>query len=221
MKKIFSFSLPNYKMQATFNKLALSSNCELAEKYEFLVELTTRCNRDNVRFALACSTLIFLKGIWSEFDDFDIIVHPDDCGKMRNLLYELGFMDAEIKNDQSIYCSTYFGKFYRGKIEIDLISEWGILGGGNSRYQYCYLESQITPLQINEELTVPLMPLEAQFILYRMLSWYQPERKIKADFIYLYFMSENGGIEHPDVFTDALNQKLPNMVRGEVESLTF
>lgn len=211
------FCLPNYKAQAGFNKLALSSNSELAEKYEFLKELTTACSE--VRFALACSTLIFLKGIWGEFNDFDLIVHPDDCVKLINLLYNLGFEETEIKNDQSIYRRNYFGKFHRGKIEIDLVSEWGILGGGNSCYQYRYKEDQIEQLQVSKELTIPLMPLEAQFILYRMLSWHQPERKIKADFIHFYFLSENGGIEHPDVFVDALAQPLPNMVRAEIEEI--
>lgn len=214
------FSLINYKMQANFNKFALSSNCELAEKYRFLIELTTACKPQNVHFAIACSTLIFLKGIWSEFNDFDLIVHPDDCEKMVDLLHNLGFKDAEIKNDQSIYRRNYFGKFYREKIEIDLVCEWGILGGGNSCYQYHFKEAQITHLKVSQELTIPLMPLEAQFILYRMLSWHQPERTIKANFIYLYFLSENGGIEHPDVFTEALTQPLPNMVKSEIENLT-
>lgn len=212
-----NFNLLNYEAQANFNKLALSSNCELAEKYQFLVELQTVCA--NVRYALACSTLIFLKGIWSEFNDFDIVVHPDDCAKMVSILFEIGFKENEIKNDQSIYKRIYFGKFSRGPIEVDLVSEWGILGGGNSVYQYNYKEKDIDFLQISDELVVPLLPLEAQFILYRMLSWHQPERKIKADFIYLYLASENGGIKHPDVLTKALEQTLPNMVRAEIEEL--
>lgn len=212
-----NFYLPDYEVQSRFNKLALSLNCELAEKYCFLIELKEKC--EGVRYALACSTLIFLKGIWSEFNDFDIVVHPDDCDKMISLLFDLGFKENEIKNDQSIYTRKYFGKFIRGRIEIDLVSEWGILGGGNSVYQYNYKEKDICHFQISDELTVPLLPLEAQFILYRMLSWHQPERKIKADSIYLYFISETGGIEQPDVLYDALNQPLPNMIRAEIEEL--
>ena len=219
MNRKMMFCLPNYKKQAEFNRLALSANPELEEKYSFLIEFTEYCKHYQIRAALACSTLIFLKGIWGEFNDFDMIVHPDDHLKLIGLLSEMGFEQAEVKHDQSIYTRVYFGKFLRGNLQVEVVSEWGILAGGGSLYQYKYKEEQIDYVKVSSELTVPVMPLEAQFILYRMLSWHQPERKIKADFISLYFHPENVGIEHMDVFRDALTQPLPNMVRAEIKGL--
>ena len=210
---IKNFRLPNYSEQAQYNKAALRSSTEYATKYRFLIEFAAKCKTLGIRWALCCSTLIFLKGIWGEFHDFDIIVHPDDYIKLKNLLSEWG-EEQKILNDQSVYHRIYFGKFKVSEIELDIISEWGVRCGENYVYQYKFDESQIEQLKISEELTLPLMPLEAQYLLYRMMCWFEPNRKIKADSISLYLQAS--GIENDDVLEEALTQKLPYWAADEV-----
>ena len=208
------FRLPNYAEQAFFNKSALRSSPEYAEKYQFLVEFSAKCKKEGIKWALCCSTLIFLKGIWGEFHDFDIIVHPDDYTKLKNLLSKWG-KEKPILNDQSVYHRIYFGKFAVSKIELDVISEWVVRYSGDYIYQYKFNINQIEQLEISEELTLPLMPLEAQYLLYRMMCWFEPNRKIKAESISLYFQSS--GIENHDVLKEALTQKLPYWAADEIK----
>ena len=212
-----NFLALDFESQASFNKLALSSNLELAEKYNFLIELTKNCELNGIHWALSCSALLFFKGIWGDFHDFDIIVAPNHRDEMTKLLVTtLGFTEEPIISDQSIYNSLSFRRFSRGKLEVELISEWGIVGGGNAAYKYCFENNQIDICKVSDELSVPLMPLEAQFALYRMLSWYQPERMVKVRLVYLYLKDR---LEHPEVIVDALTQKLPNTIRAEIEEL--
>lgn len=206
-----------FEAQANYNKLALIKNPELKKKYEFLVELTKVCETEKIHWALSCSALLFFKGIWGEFHDFDVIVAPDDCDRFAAVLMnELEFHEEPIYSDQSIYSSLSFRRFAKEKIEVEVICEWGIIGGGNAEYKYHFDNKQIDIVKVSDDLFVPLMPLEALFALYRMLSWYQPERTMKSHFVHLY-LEEN--VEHYDVIYDALSQNLPNTIRAEIEDL--
>lgn len=209
-----NFRLPDYKEQACSNIYALRSSIEYKRKYDFLCKFTQYCSERRIRWALCCSALIFIKGIWGEFHDFDIIVHPDDIEAMVELLKTIG-VEQPILNDQSVYTSIYFNKFKIESIEMDIISEWGIRSGADFVYQYNFDSDELEFLEVSEKLTIPLIPLEAQYLLYRMMCWFEPNRRIKADFISLYLQSY--GLEHPTVFKKALTQKLPYWANTEVK----
>ena len=112
--------------------------------------------------------------------------------------------------------SDHYFHYQLGIVDVEIISGFRVKTF-NAEYVYSYNSKEIDFCTIYEEekITIPMIPVEAQYLLYRMMCWFEPNRRIKADFISLYL--QNYGLEHLVVFEKALAQKLPYWAIDEVK----
>ena len=180
---------------------------EFKDKRMLLEKLIKLFEKNNIKWVLTCSADLFFQGIVDNFDDFDILISRDSVSSFINVMREL---NAEIKpkGDQTCFPSSFFNKYeYVGKLGIDVISEWRI-ATFDTTYLCEYSPEQVVYVEIDTNVKVPVLPIEAQLLLYGMMVGWQPIRQFKFDLCKEFL--EISGIQYPQILKEALeNQNLP------------
>lgn len=202
----------NYEYQSNANILCLLEDEEYKERKEALFNLTEEFNRSGIRWGVACSMNLFLRGIVDEFHDLDLIVEEEDIPKIKSVMEKLGgILKATGGNG---YCeSNCYMHYQLRRVDIDIISGFRIITFG-TKFLYNYNESEIEFIKV-EENEIPLIPVEALYLLYAMMEGWQAKRRYKRVLLEKYLVMKE--LKFPNILKNSLKEQLPSWIKGRVK----
>ena len=209
--------MTNYSDQALCNWFCLFEDGEYEDRKEVFLKLIKHFNERKVKWAVGCSMNLFLRGIVDEFHDLDIIVDNESIPEIKAIMEKIG---AELKGTGGNgFCeSDNYLHYQLGRVDVDIISGFRVMTFGTS-YYYQFNADEIDLLKIEiMDLEIPLISLEAMYILYYMMEGWQRKRQFKRKLIEQYFWYNKPS--HSEVFQNALEKgKLPGEIRWAVRLL--
>ena len=202
-----------YNDQSLNNMVCLFEDIEYHERKEVFLNLIEEFKKINVGWALGCSMNLFLRGIIDDFHDLDLIVDIKDIDKIKKIMEGKGAVLTETGGNG--FCESDMYMHYQlGRVDVDIISGFRIVTFG-TEYYYSYKSSQVDIVEVMDNIKVPLIPVEAMYILYYMMEGWQPRRKFKRVLIEEYFNYERP--KQREVFKEAIkNNKLPAQIKWSV-----
>lgn len=208
----------NYDYQKEANISSLFEDKEYEERKEALKKLLVEFEKGHIKYALACSFNLFLRGIVDEFHDFDFIVDAQSIPAIKEIMEKLNATLVDTGGNGYCESDQYF-HYQLGRIDIDIISGFRILTFGTQVY-YKYNSKQIEFVKTYEEnmLPIPLIPLEALFLLYGMMEGWQPKRKFKRILIAEALLTDNT-LAFPEILEESLEEALPGWLKRKVREI--
>lgn len=207
-----------WENQSARNILALVTSDEYNNRKKVLENVCSAFNMQGIRYSLSCSTALFLQGLVDDFHDFDILVHIDDVNKMKRTMESIG---AELL--QTIQKSSFTSQYYQEAIlhneHFDLV---GNITVATFNKEYCYPvkieEIQYIPVEGLIVDFIPVIPIEASFLLYGMMEGWQSKRVFKRELCKDYLL--NNGLIYPGILENALDgDQLPQWLSNLVKEL--
>lgn len=207
--------LVNYNDQARNNILCLLEDVEYLERKEVFFTIIKNFSERGINWAIGCSMDLFLRGVIDDFHDLDLIVDLGSIPKIRDIMNDIGA--KLIDSGGNGYCESDMYLHYQiGRVDVDCISGFRVMTFGTS-YYYEFNKDEIDDIEI-EDVSVPLISLEAMYVLYFMMEGWQPRRQFKRKLIEEYFA--NNSPKHCQVFQKAIEENdLPGWIRWEVKKL--
>lgn len=205
----------NYSDQALNNWVCLFEDAEYEERKEVFLMLIKHFGEKKVDWAVGCSMNLFLRGIVDEFHDLDIIADIDSIPTIKSIMEELGAVLKDTGGNG--FCESDMYLHYQlGRVDVDIISGFRVMTFGTS-YYYPFNKVEVDTLRMEiVGIEVPLISLEAMYILYYMMEGWQRKRQFKRKLIEEYFRY-NKPI-HSEVFQNALDKNnLPGQIRWAVK----
>ena len=208
----------NYDYQKEANISALFEEQEYSERKDALKALLEAFEKANVKYALACSFNLFIRGIVDEFHDFDFIVSAESIPAVKVIMEKMNAILVATGGNGYCESDQYF-HYQLGRIDVDIISGFKILTFGTQIY-YSYDPGQIETVETYEEgmLPIPLIPLEELFLLYGMMEGWQPKRKFKRVLI-MEALKESPTLMFSEILEESLKEELPGWLKREVRKL--
>ena len=202
----------NYEYQSEANVLCLLEDEEYLERKEALCKLADEFNKSGIRWGLACSMNLFLRGLVDEFHDLDLVVEEEDIPKVKDIMEKNGgILKATGGNG---FCeSNCYMHFQLKRVDIDIISGFRIITFG-TKFLYNFNESEIEYIKV-EEKKIPLIPVEALYLLYAMMEGWQAKRRYKRLLIGEYLVTRD--LKFPDILVNSLEEQLPAWIKKEVK----
>ena len=204
----------NYADNMGFNIHASLTDHNFQQKLVALRTLETQMTRQNVTWAVYSSAAMFLLGITPDFNDWDLITIPNDIETTFSIFANLNATKYEPPAEKSRYfdppCRTYSLR----NTNFDVSKEFTITTFG-TEYIYKLNKEDIEYIDV-EWFQIPICPAEAMFIIYYMMTGWQPNREIKVRWLHDYL--ENN-LRHPNILQDALAQNIPYWIKAEVKEL--
>lgn len=202
----------NYEYQSEANVLCLLEDEEYLERKEALFKLTDEFNKSGIRWGLACSMNLFLRGLVDEFHDLDLVVEEEDIPKVKDIMEKNGgILKATGGNG---FCeSNCYMHFQLKRVDIDIISGFRIITFG-TKFLYNFNETEIEYIKV-EEKKIPLIPVEALYLLYAMMEGWQAKRRYKRLLIGEYLVTRD--LKFPDILVNSLEEQLPAWIKKEVK----
>jgi len=204
-----------YCDQALNNMVCLYEDTEYLERKEVFLKLIKIFKENNVKWALGCSMNLFCRGIIDDFHDLDIIVAGESIEKVKKIMEEIGANLTDTGGNG--FCESDVYMHYQiGRVDVDVISGFRVVTFGTS-YYYPYSENEIDIVE-TMGISIPMIALEAMYILYYMMEGWQPKRKFKRLLIEQWFEYEKP--KHLDIFQKSLkNNNLPGQIKWAVKNL--
>ena len=205
----------DYSYQSNANIQCLLEDVEYSERKEAFFFFFSDFQKSGVRWGLACSMNLFLRGVVDEFHDLDLLVEAKDIGKIITIMEKNGA--KLIATGGNGYCeSDVYMHFQFGRIDIDIISGFRLITFGTS-FLYEFNENELDKIEVDKT-EIPLISMEALYILYSMMEGWQPRRRYKRILIEEYLLYQK--ITFPGIFENALQQyQLPGWIRRNLEEL--
>lgn len=204
----------NYNYQAEANISCLLEDVEYSERKECFLMLFEEFFKEGIGWGVACSMNLFLRGIVDDFHDLDLIVDIKDIDKIKKIMKRNGA--KLIATGGNGYCeSAVYLHYQLGRTDIDVISGFQIVTFGTN-YIYNFNSKELDYVKI-DEIKVPLISIEALYILYYMMEGWQKKRRYKRILIEEFILVTK--IKHPTVFKKALSSKLPNWIKTSIKSM--
>lgn len=204
----------NYNYQKEANILCLLEDKEYLERKEALFKIVNEFEKNGIRYGLACSMNLFLNGIVDEFHDLDFIIELSDTEKVKEVMEKIGAILKETGGNG--YCeSDVYMHFQLERVDIDIISGFRLLTFGTN-FQYKFNENELVTCYI-KNFTIPLIPLEALYVLYYMMEGWQPRRRYKRKLIEQYLIIE--GVSFPKILENSLTTELPLWIKKKIKLL--
>ena len=209
--------MTKWENQSARNILALLTSDEYTNRKEVLVNVCSSFNAAGIRYALSCSAALFLQGLVDDFNDFDILVHIDDVNKMEETMKLIG---AELLPtiQKPNFTSPYYQEALLQGEHFDLVGDITV---ATFNKEYCY------PVKVKECQyisvegiidVVPVIPIEASFLLYGMMEGWQSKRVFKRELCKDFLL--NAGLAYPEIFENALAcEQLPQWLSDLVKEL--
>ena len=150
-----------------------------------------------------------------EFHDVDLLVESQDIPKIRKIMEKIeGVLVATGGNG---YCeSNEYMNFQLGRIDVDIISGFRIVTFG-TQFLYEFSSDEIENTKIGS-FNVPLISMEALYILYSMMEGWQPKRRYKRRLIEEYLLQEE--LVFPHILEKAIrDESLPAWIRENIEGI--
>ena len=204
----------NYNYQANANIQCLVEDPEYKERKEALFLISHHFDKENVKWSLACSMNLFLRGIVDEFHDLDLIVDINDIDKIQKIMEKLGAILVDTGGNG--YCeSDKYMHFQLGRIDIDIISGFRVITSG-TKFVYNFNINELEYIEI-EHVKIPLVSMEAMYILYSMMEGWQPKRRYKRILIEEFLLREE--IQFNAILKRALKENLPGWIRRDIREI--
>ena len=204
----------NYGYQSNANIQCLINDIEFSERKEALLTIIEMFNDNGVRWALGCSSNLFLRGIVDDFHDFDFIVEIKDYPLIKKLMDKLGAILKETGGNG--YCESDIYMHYQlGRVDVDIISGFKIITFG-TYYKYSFNSEEVENIQIGK-FDIPLISMEALYILYAMMEGWQSRRRYKRILIEEYLLREE--IKFPKILEEARKSNLPGWIKDNIYSI--
>ena len=128
-------------------------------------------------------------GLVPEFGDLDIIVSPTEYEKLKEVLTAIG---AKLK--PTVQKEKFLTKMYQQAtmdgVEFDLFGQFWIRTF-ESEVKYELKKEDIQQVSLTEDVSVPVLCVEVQYVLYSMMIGWQATRRWKAEICGSY-LQENG-----------------------------
>ena len=203
----------DYRRQSNSNVLDFF-NDYFEPRRKVLFQIIDEFNKQNIHFALACSSNLFFRGVVDDFNDFDIIFEKKDSDLISEIMTKLG--GKLLGTGGNGFCeSDVYLHYILDSIHIDFISGFRINTFGKS-YYYDLSSNELENLDL-EYFQISLVPIEIQLILYCMMEGWQPRRRFKRVIIYNYLNQE--GLPFPQILEDSLKKDLPDWIKKLIQSL--
>lgn len=204
----------NYNYQKEANISCLLEDIEYSERKDALTKIVSEFEANKIRYALACSMNLFLQGIVDDFHDLDFIVEFKDVAKIKNVMKLMGAILKETGGNG--YCeSNVYMHFQLGRVDVDIISGFKIFTFG-THFLYELNPKELTFTSIIDEFPkIPLIPIEALYVLYAMMEGWQPKRRYKRVLIEEYLIIE--GVIFPEILKNALKADLPAWIKKQIK----
>lgn len=206
----------NYNYQKEWNISCLLEDKEYEERKMVLLQLVKMFEEKNIQWGLGCSTNLFLRGIVDEFHDFDIIADITDINKISKIMNSLNA--TLVATGGNGFCeSDVYMHYQLGRVDVDIIAGFRVKTF-ETEYVYQYSPKEIEYCKIYEEtqITIPLITVEALYVLYCMMEGWQAKRRFKRILLQEYLKEE---LNFREVLEDSLVQPLPNWIKRNVREL--
>ena len=203
-----------YQVQREANYVAFLWDRTFTKWRDVLEKLAKAFYEEDIKWALTCSSNLFFKGVVDDFHDLDILVEESAISKVKSVMNKLG---AELQESPDIKeCkSNVFLEYEIDGMDLDIISGFRILTFGT---QYLYeLETKDIEYISVDDLVIPLIPMEAQFLLYAMMEGWQRQRRYKRIVSQNFLIAE--GLKHPEILMEALTSQLPAWIKDKTKKI--
>lgn len=204
----------SYDYQSKANIQCLLEDIEYSERKEALFTLFDELRKADVRWGLACSTNLFIRGIVDEFHDLDLIVDIRSIPKVEKIMKEQGAILKETGGNG--YCeSDMYMHFQFGRVDVDVISGFRVITFG-THFEYYFNPEELQFIELKDK-NIPLISVEALYLLYSMMEGWQARRRFKRVLIEEYLLAEK--IEFPQILESALGANLPGWIKRNIAGL--
>ena len=189
-----------WENQSARNILALLTSDEYTNRKEVLEKVCSSFNTEGVRYALSCSAALFLQGVVDVFNDFDILFHIDDVTKMEKAMESI---NAQLLPtiQKSAFTSPYYKEAIFQNEHFDLVGDITV-ATYNKTFCYPVKTDEIQYIPIEGIINIPVIPVEASFLLYGMMEGWQSKRVFKRE-LCKEFLKKNG-LTYPGILQNAL-----------------
>lgn len=204
----------SYDYQSKANIQCLLEDIEYSERKAALFTLFDELRKADVRWGLACSTNLFVRGIVDEFHDLDLIVDIKSIPKVEKIMKEQGAILKETGGNG--YCeSDIYMHFQFGRVDVDVISGFRVVTFG-THFEYYFNPEELQFIEL-EDKNIPLISMEALYLLYSMMEGWQARRRFKRVLIEEYLLAEK--IEFPRILESALGANLPSWIKRNIAGI--
>lgn len=152
---------------------------EKTAKLAILTKIANELNAEGITWAIGSSSLLYLKGLVDEFNDFDLFVKLEDTNRLIAIFDRLGKRQPD-RNDAINFSTTHFLEYIVDDLEIDIMADFGIKYQGQ---EYIYpVEQYIVETYDLNGAKIPMTSLKMWQECYRLMG-----RVAKADLLDEYF----------------------------------
>ena len=201
--------------QRLANNEALMNYPEYADRFKSIKKLEKMFREEDVDWALAYSTDLFIRGIIDDFHDLDVFVQDDiEPAKLERILEKYNIGIVSTYNDKIFTTKAFYTcKDLDTNIQIEFIIQFG-MKVNQIKFDYL-LENRIDYFRIGN-ISLPVLNICDLYILYAILedSW-QPKRRYKRQLIESY-IREN---VKPAIFNLSKDVQLPEWIWKNVNLL--
>lgn len=205
--------MDKFEKQKYANILAFLTAEEYAVRKKVLENVCRAFEGTDITWAIAMSCSIFFRGITDDFNDFDILIDINDVEKFEQIFKRIG----GIVNDNTIQKASFSSPYYKeatlNGLHFDLIGDMTVNTFGKN-YKYVLQRKDVEYRTIDGGLTIPLAPVEANYLLYAMMIGWQSRRIFKKDLCLEYLSIK--GLKHKDVFERILTDNVDDCVTKEI-----
>ena len=191
--------MKRYDYQQAANEMSLFTSHKFVDKTAILKKLCTELATKNVRWAVSMSLSLFLRGIHDHFNDFDLLIAPEDVPAFEEVFESLGGKINHNTIQKAAFTSPYYKEAEMDGVPFDLIGDITIETYGTV---YRYELEEIEWFTLRQDLNIPTCPIEAQYILYYMMQAWESRRIFKTNLCEQYL--KDVGVKYPEVFKRAL-----------------
>lgn len=146
--------------------------------------------------------------------DLDLIVDINSIHKIVEIMEGLGATLKETGGNG--YCeSDKYMHYAFGRIDIDIISGFRIVTFG-TKFKYEFNPRELQYLNL-EEHKIPLISLEALYLLYAMMEGWQARRRYKRALIEEFLLRKE--LIFPEILRAALSSNLPGWIKENIRAI--
>ena len=208
------YIMNNYDYQQKANIACLLEDMEYSERKEGLLKIVSEFAKEGVRWGLACSMNLFIRGLVDEFHDLDLIVDAEDIPKIEEIMQKNG--GILVGTGGNGYCESDIYLHYQlGRIDVDIISGFRVITFGTN-FLYNFNAEEIEFMEI-DSMQIPLISMEALYLLYAMMEGWQPKRRYKRILIEEYLL--NNELKFIHILETALEDNLPACIKHNIREL--
>lgn len=202
----------NYEYQKEANIVCLLEDMEYLERKEALFKVILEFEKANIHWGLSCSMNLFLRGLVDEFHDLDLIVDDKDISLIKKVMENMG--GILVATGGNGFCeSNVYMHYQLGRVDIDIIAGFRVVTFG-TKFLYNFNKDEIEFVQI-DKINVPLIPMEALYLLYCMMEGWKPKRRYKRLLISEYLVTKD--LKYPMILEKSLAEELPAWIKRQIK----